>query len=155
MTKPLAAQIEACRAGLEAELAILRRLQEVAAAQGDASRAHDFDALQAAAEERERLMTALCDAEESIRGVRAQLSAARDAACRIPGYREAAALHAEVASLTAAILKTDDDSLEALANGERLRREHVRTVEQGETTLAAYRRAMTMPSGASLVDRHG
>jgi hypothetical protein len=53
------------------------------------------------------------------------------------------------------ILKTDSASLEALAAAELARRDLARAMEQGETTLAAYRRVMMTPPGATLVDRRG
>lgn len=155
MPEPLNLQIEEYRAGLEAELAILRRLQRVAAAQRQASDAHDLDALNTAAEERERLMTALVSIEGPLRDIRKRLSESRAIARRLPGYEDALALHSEAVALVAAILKTDEESVQALASAERLRRESVRAVEQGETTLAAYRRVMTTTPGATLVDRRG
>jgi hypothetical protein len=42
-----------------------------------------------------------------------------------------------------------------LAAAELARRDAARAMEQGETTLAAYRRVMTMLPGATLVDRRG
>ena len=155
MSTPLAAQVEEYRAGLEAELAILRRLQRVAASQHEASDTHDLDALNAAAEERDRLMAALVNIEGPLREIRKNLSEARAVARLIPGYQDAVILHAEAVALVAEILKTDEQSVQALAAAERLRRDNVRAVEQGETTLAAYRRVMTRPAGATLVDRRG
>jgi hypothetical protein len=58
-------------------------------------------------------------------------------------------------ALAAKILKTDEDSKEALAKAEQARRDQARAVEQGETTLSAYRRVMSVPPGATLVDRRG
>ncbi len=155
LPRPLAALIEEYRAGLEAELPILRRLHRVATHQHEASGNHDLDSLNSAGDERDRLMTALVNIEGPLRDIRKILSDARQKARLLPGYSEAVALHTEAVSLVSEILKLDEDSVQALAAAERLRRESVRAVEQGETTLAAYRRVMTAPPGATLVDRRG
>ncbi|MEQ1871212.1 MAG: hypothetical protein ABL961_14450 [Vicinamibacterales bacterium] len=151
----LPALIEEYRAGLEAELVILRGLQRVSGQQHVSSHAHDIDALNTAANERDRLMAALVNIEGPLRDIRKILSDSRLTARQIPGYQAVLTLHADAVALVSAILQTDDESVQALANAERLRREHVRAVEQGETTLAAYRRVMDTPGGATLVDRRG
>lgn len=151
----LAALIEQYRAGLEAELVILRRLRQTAAFQQQATRTKDLDALNRAADARDRLMAGLVSIEGQLREVRHTLSASRDLARREPGYAEAAALHSEAIALVSDILKTDAESVEALAAAEMARRDAARAMEQGETTLSAYRRVMTTPPGATLVDRHG
>jgi predicted RNase H-like nuclease (RuvC/YqgF family) len=151
----LPALIEEYRAGLEAELVILRGLQRVSQQQHAATDAHDIDALGAAAEERDRLMNALVNIEGPLRDIRKTLSELRDKARLIPGYQDMLVVHHEAVTLVSEILKTDDASVQALARAERLRRDNVRAVEQGETTLAAYRRVMTSPTGATLVDKRG
>ena len=152
---PLCAFIDQYRAGLEAEITILRRLQQVAARQREATGAHDLDALNVAADDRDRLMGALVNVEGPLREIRKSLSVAREQARQEPGYADALALHAEAVALVTMILKTDEESVEALAKAELVRKEAARAVEQGETTLAAYRRVMTAPPGATLVDRRG
>jgi predicted RNase H-like nuclease (RuvC/YqgF family) len=147
--------IDEYRDGLEAELSILRRLQRVATLQHEASDAHDMDALNVAIDERDRLMAALVNVEGPLREIRKVLSDERLKARMLPGYAEALALHTEAVNLVSAILKKDEESVQALAQAERLRRDHVRAVETGETTLAAYRRVMTTAPGATLVDRRG
>jgi hypothetical protein len=152
---PLVALIEQYRAGLEAELIILRKLEQTAARQREASSAQDFSALNRAADERDELMAALVNIEGQLRVVRQTLSASRDEARHLPGYSEAVKLHREAIALVSGILNTDGESLDALAAAERARRETARAMEQGETTLAAYRRVMTARPGATLVDRRG
>ena len=147
--------IEEYRAGLDAELVILRGLQRVSTQQHAASDAHDLEALNAAADERDRLMNALVNIEGPLRDIRKTLSQLRDKARLVPGYENMLVVHHEAVALVSEILKTDDQSVQALARAERLRRENVRAVEQGETTLAAYRRVMTSPPGATLVDKRG
>jgi hypothetical protein len=152
---PLVALIEQYRAGLEAELVILRRLEQTAARQREASAAQDVGALNRAADERDGLMAALVSIEGQLRVVRQTLSGSREEARHLPGYGEAVKLHREAIALVSGILNTDNESLDALAAAELARRETARAMEQGETTLAAYRRVMTALPGATLVDRRG
>jgi DNA-binding TFAR19-related protein (PDSD5 family) len=152
---PLVALIEQYRAGLEAELVILRKLEQSAAQQREASAAQDFGALNRAADERDGLMAALVNIEGQLRVVRQTLSGSREEAKHLSGYAEAVKLHREAIALVSGILTTDGESLDALAAAELARRETARAVEQGETTLAAYRRVMTALPGATLVDRRG
>lgn len=143
------------RSGLEAEMVLLRRLQIASAKQRDAAASQDFDLLHIAADERDGLMAGLVNIENQIREVRATLKKRRKEAQALPGYREAVELHAEALKLTQAILKTDDEATAALQQAELVRREAAKAVEQGETTLSAYRRVMSAPAGAKLVDRRG
>jgi hypothetical protein len=152
---PLIGLIDQYRAGLEAEIVILRRLEQTAARQREASAAQDLGALNRAADDRDGLMAALVNIEGQLRAVRQTLSASREEARHLPGYAEAVALHSEAISLVSGILRTDGESLEVLANAELARRDAARAMEQGETTLAAYRRVMTALPGATLVDRRG
>jgi hypothetical protein len=152
---PLVALIEQYRAGLEAEIVILRRLEQTAARQREAGAAQDLHALNRAADDRDSLMAALVNIEGQLRVVRQTLSRSRDEAKHVPGYPEAVRLHREAIALVSGILKTDEESVEALAAAELARRETARAIEQGETTLAAYRRVMTALPGATLVDRRG
>jgi hypothetical protein len=152
---PLIALIEQYRAGLEAEIVILRRLEQTSARQREASAADDLRALHRAADDRDSLMAALVNIEGELRIVRQTLSKSRDEARHLPGYAEAVRLHREAIGLVSGILKTDEESVEALAAAELARRETARAMEQGETTLAAYRRVMTALPGATLVDRRG
>jgi hypothetical protein len=152
---PLAALIDQYRAGLEAEIVILRRLEQTAVRQHGASASHDLAALNRASDDRDGLMAALVNIEGQLRTVRQTLSASRDQARHLAGYAEAVTLHGEAIALVSGILRTDEESLEVLAAAERARRDAARAMEQGETTLAAYRRVMTMLPGATLVDRRG
>ena len=147
--------IEEYRQGLEAEIAILRQLEEIADRQHAASSARDVEALSRAADERDRLMAALVAVEQQLRPIRKTLSEAKDQARRLPGYPEAVELHKMAIALASGILRTDSSSLDALAKAELARRDLARAMEQGETTLAAYRRVMMTAPGATLVDRRG
>jgi uncharacterized protein YhaN len=154
-TPDLTRLIDEYRSGLEAEIAILRQLEEVADRQHAASSARDVEALRQAADQRDRLMSALVTIEQQLRSVRQALSEVKDQVKRLPGYQEAVELHRTAIALVGGILRTDSASLEALAAAELARRDLARALEQGETTLAAYRRVMMAPPGATLVDRRG
>jgi hypothetical protein len=54
-------------------------------------------------------------------------------------------------ALVSGILRTDSSSLESLAAAEHARRDLARAMEQAKRTLAAYRRVMMTPPGATLV----
>jgi hypothetical protein len=147
--------IEQYRAGLEAEIAILHQLADLAARQRDSSRAADFAALEQTADVRDRLMRSLVRLEEDMRDVRHALTSQRDLAARVPGFDSVAALHREAAGMVNDILKTDQQSIAALADAELARRSAVASLERGETTLAAYRRVLAPPVTSALVDRRG
>jgi hypothetical protein len=151
----LTSLIEQYRSGLEAEMTILQRIQHASERQHEAAAAHDLEALHKAADDRDALMAALVSIESELRDVRVTISKNRKDARPLPGYTEAAELHTRAMALAAKILKTDEDSKEALAKAEQARRDQARAVEQGETTLSAYRRVMSVPPGATLVDRRG
>jgi hypothetical protein len=141
--------------GLEAEIQLLHRLEEVAVRQQAASTAQDLPGINLATDERDRLMAGLVSIEGELRDLRRTLSQSREDARRLPGYANAAALHQEATTLVSRILQTDAASIEALAGAELARRDAARALENGETTLAAYRRVMTFAPGATLVDRRG
>lgn len=148
--------IEQYREGLDAELALLRQLAEVAGRQGVRSRAGDSQAFAADADERDRLMRGLVTVEAGLRAVRARLSEHREAARHLKGFEEVTSLHRDAADMVNRIMSTDQQSLRALADAELAWRSAVAGLERGETTLAAYRRVLTPPILApSLVDRRG
>lgn len=143
------------QAGLEAEMVILHKLQQTSGRQREAATAHDVDALNRASDERDVLMASLVNIENQIREVRHTLTMRRKEARALAGYRDAVELQNRALALVSEILKTDGESTEALAKAELARRDAARAVEQGETTLSAYRRVMSAPAGATLVDRRG
>jgi hypothetical protein len=74
----------------------------------------------------------------------------------LPGYSDVVALRRQASALVARILATDEESMQSLTDAELARRAAVASLEQGETTLAAYRRVLTPNlAQASLVDRRG
>jgi hypothetical protein len=143
------------RAGLEAELALLEQLTLVAVRQRGVTARRDYEQLGREGDERDRLTRALVAIEEGMKAVRARLGTARDRVATLAGYGDIVGLRQRAATLVARILATDE-SLQALADAELARRAAVASLEQGETTLAAYRRVLTPTFGqASLVDRRG
>ena len=144
------------RAGLETGVALLRQLKEVAARQQDGSEKRDFVRLAADSDERDRLTRSLVAIEPGLREVRAIVLAHHEAAKDLPGYQALLELREAAADLVGIILKTDESSMQSLSNAELARRAAATSLEQGEATLAAYRRVLTPPVGsASLLDIRG
>ncbi|MEP7119282.1 MAG: hypothetical protein ABI880_16970 [Acidobacteriota bacterium] len=144
------------RAALEAEIALLGQLEVVATRQRGETVRRNFEELGVVGEERDRLTRALVSLEQDLQPVRARLRSARDLVARFPGYSDVLDLRQRAGALVARILATDEESMQSLADAELARRAAVASLEQGETTLAAYRRVLTPSlSHASLVDRRG
>ena len=155
MTDDIAAVLDQYRAGLEAEINLLTRLEKVAARQHAASGLSDFHELAAAAEERDRLMAGLVSVEQELRTAREALTQVRDELTGQPQFEQTVHLHRAAIAMVKRILGTDQESLAALAAAETARREAARALEQGEVTLEAYRRLAATPLPATLVDRRG
>ncbi len=144
------------RAGLETQIALLGQLELVAARQRGVSARRDYDQLGLEGEERDRLTRLLVSVEQDLQPVRARLFDARTLVARAAGYSDVLALRQRAVALVSRILATDEESIQSLTDAEVARRAAVASLEQGETTLAAYRRVLT-PSlpHAALVDRRG
>jgi hypothetical protein len=152
----IAGLLDQYRAGIEAELALLRQMADVAKDQRQATQGSDFAALSKIADARDRIMRSLVTIEEGLRSVRQALVDHRQLATSIPGYEEVARRHREATALVSHILETDQQSMADLANAELARRSAVAGLERGETTLAAYRRVLSPPvASAKLVDKIG
>jgi hypothetical protein len=151
----LATVIDQYAAGLEAEIVILRRIEGAAARQREASAAGDLTAFHHFTDERDSLMASLVNVESQVKELRRTLSECRKEVQILQRYRDAVELHQQAMALVEQILKTDGESTEALAQAELVRRDTARALEQGETTLSAYRRVMTAKGGGALVDRRG
>ena len=144
------------RAGIEAELNLLRQLAEVARSQREVTAAADFQTFNRAADRRDAIMQSLVTIEEGLRTIRQALTAHREVAVQIEGYDEVVARHREATALVNEILATDQQSMSALADAELARRSAMASLERGETTLAAYRRVLAPPAGnARLLDKIG
>lgn len=155
-TEQLARLVDLWHAGLDAERTVVRQLEHIAEAQRDVTAVRDFDAFHAAADTRDRLTRSLITLEEGLRPIRQTLQEHRDRAATVAGYPAAVSLQQSISAQVARILATDRQSLDALAEAEVARRTVVASVERGEATLSAYRRALSPPvAGAVLMDRKG
>jgi len=144
------------RAGLEAEMVLLRRLERLADEQRAASHDGDLQALHLVTDDRDRTMANLVRIEHELKPVRLMLLERHEEVRELSEFKELIALHREAAALVTAIVDYDHESLGALKDAELARRFAARALEQGENTLAAYRRVVSPPlTGASLVNRKG
>jgi hypothetical protein len=148
--------LEQYRAGLEAEIAILRQLDTIAARQRDVTETRDFEQLARESDVRDRLTRTLVTIEKGVREVRDALNASKLNLSRFETFQQVVTLRHAAADLVQRILKTDHDSMKSLGDAELARRAALASLERGETTLAAYRRVIAPPvSSAALVDRRG
>ncbi len=148
--------LEQYRAGIDAELNLLRQLADIARQQRAVTDAGDFAAFRRVADGRDAIMRSLVTIEDGLRSVRQALMEHRDLAAQIDGYDDVVARHREATQLVSQILSTDQQSMSALADAELARRSAVVSLERGETTLAAYRRVLSPPVvSARLVDELG
>ena len=152
----LAALVAEYRAGLDVELALLHRIEMLAAQQRDASRAGEIKTLTAISDERDRIMASLVTLEHQLKPMRIRLAESYRELGDDPHFADLVARHRDAAGRVSTILSWDRDSLDALKEAETARNFVARMLEQGESTLAAYRRVVTPPfAGAALVDRKG
>ena len=151
-----AALLAQYRSGLDAELTLLDRLTELAEQQREASRAGDLEALGIISDARDAVMANLVTLEHQLKPIRLTLANQAGELAGDPQFQEVATRHREAAARVAAILTSDRKSLESLKEAELARSFAARALEQGETTLAAYRRVVAPHvSGATLVNRKG
>jgi hypothetical protein len=144
------------RAGLDAEIALLRQLDEVAARQRDVSESRDYERLSKENDARDQLTRTLVKLDHELRAVRSHLAAVRQDAADVPGYTTVVELRRIAGELVARILATDQVSMKALSDADLARKAALSSIERGETTLAAYRKVIAPPlSSAALVDRRG
>jgi hypothetical protein len=144
------------RAGLEAEMTLLHKLEAAAQRQRAASQQADLHALGLVSDERDRLMASLVRIEHELKPVRLALLDAREALEERPEFQSLVILHRQAADLVTTIVGHDRDSLSALHEAELARRFAARALEQGENTLAAYRRVVAPQlAAAPLVNRKG
>lgn len=156
MSRPdLAAELEQYRLALDAQLTLLGRLRGVALRQQALAAGNDMRALQHASDERDGLMAGVLAIEQQLQEVRAHLASQRAVVRRLPAFADLVALHKKVTHTVADVLESDRDSIRALEEVMAARRVAAQTLEQGESTLAAYSRLATQPLAATLVNRHG
>lgn len=156
MQDSLAALIAQYRSGLEAEIALLDRLHAVAARQVEASQASDLTGFMAASDERDSTMSALVTIEHELKPIRSELARYAQSVQRAPEFDHLNALHREAATRVRTILAGDEQAVIALSEAERARRTAAQTLEQGESTLAGYRRVVAPgPGQAALLNKRG
>jgi hypothetical protein len=144
------------RAGLEAEMALLHQLEALAARQRELSQVGQMGDIPEMVDARERVMANLVAIEHALKPLRTSLAEHRAALENLPDYEQLAEHHREAAALVSTILSNDQQSMEALREAEEARRFAAKSVEQGESTLAAYRRVVAPPvTGATLVNKRG
>jgi hypothetical protein len=152
----LAALVSQYRAGLEAEVTLLHQLEALAKRQRELAAGGDLTGVPETVDARDRVMARLVAVEHELKPIRTTLADHRSALEHLPGYEDVAREHQEAGALVATILAADQEAREALREAEEARRFAARAVEQGESTLAAYRRVVAPPLyGAALVDRKG
>jgi len=144
------------RAGLDAELMLLHRLQALALEQRRVSQTGSVTDIQSTVDDRDRVLATLVKVEHELKGLRQHLLAGRDKLTDLPAYQEIVERHKEASELVADIIGVDRDSIEALKEAEQARRIAAQSLEQGESTLAAYRRVVSPGlTPATLVNRRG
>ncbi len=144
------------RAGLEAEMVLLHRLEALATQQRHTSEVGDLAALGLVSDERDRVMAGLVRIEHELRPVRHLLLEHRRIVDSLAEFKDVAGLHKAAVTLIEQIVGEDRSSLESLERAEQARRFAAQALEQGESTLAAYRRVVSPPlSGSAIVNRKG
>lgn len=148
--------VDQYRAGLDAELMLLHRLQALAVEQRRVSQTGSVADMHRTVDDRDRVLTTLVTVEHELKGIRQQLHAGREWLADLPAFQEIVERHKEASDLVADIIGVDRDSLEALKEAEQARRVAAQALEQGESTLAAYRRVVSPElTPATLVNRRG
>jgi hypothetical protein len=152
----LQALVAQYRAGLEAEMALLRQLAALAAREREVTITGALASLDDISDARDRVMAGLVTVESQLKPVRRLLTQARHQLAGSESFAELTILHNQAAALAAEIVTTDTHSREALHAAERARRFAAEALERGESTLAAYRRVVS-PSvaHATLLNRRG
>jgi hypothetical protein len=148
--------LEQYRAGIDAELSLLRQLADIAHRQHEVAGSADLSEFGAVADARDEVMRSLVTLEEGLRTLRHALHEHHDLVAHTDGYADVVARHRDAAHLVNMILSTDQQSISSLADAELARRSAVASLERGESTLAAYRRVLSPPvATATLFDKVG
>jgi hypothetical protein len=156
MSDELHAMVAEYRAGLEAELALLRQLDALSVRQHAASVEGDLAALPRMHDQRDAVMASLVAVEHDLKPLRAALAERRHTLQHLPEFQSVAALHNDAAEMVTRIIASDQRSVAALKEAEHARRAAAAAMERGETTLQAYRRVVAPgTSSPTLVNRRG
>ena len=144
------------RAGIDAEVNLLRQLADISHRQREVAVSADLTQFGAVSDARDEVMRSLVTLEEGLRTLRHALHEHHDLVAHIEGYSDVVARHRDAAHLVNMILSTDQQSISSLADAELARRSAVASLERGESTLAAYRRVLSPPvATATLFDKLG
>jgi hypothetical protein len=144
------------RAGLEAEIALLQRLAALAERERDVTASGSLVALNEISDARDGVMASLVAVEAQLTSVRRILVSTGERLAGSEAFEELTALHKEASSLANAIMAADAHSMASLREAELARRFAQESIDQGESTLAAYRRVVNPPlANATLVNRRG
>lgn len=144
------------QSGLDAELRLLTRLEELARQQELAGTVSDLATFHEVADQRDRVMDGLLAVEHQLVPIRRSLLEHRQVLNGTPAFEAVAALHRHTAQRVAAIVAGDDRTMESLRQAEQARRFALQAIEQGEQTLAAYRRVVApAPETSALFNRRG
>lgn len=144
------------RAGLEAEIALLQRLAALAEREREVTASGSLVALNEISDARDGVMASLVAVEAQLTSVRRILVDTRERLAGSEAFEELTALHKEAADLASSIMTADVHSMASLREAELARRFAQESIDQGESTLAAYRRVVNPPlKNATLVNRRG
>ena len=144
------------RAGLEAEIALLQRLTALAEREREVTASGSLAALNEISDARDGVMASLVAVEAQLTPVRNVLVTARERLAGSEAFEELTALHKEAADLASSIMTADSHSMASLREAELARRFAQESLDQGESTLAAYRRVVNPQlANATLVNRRG
>lgn len=144
------------RAGLDAELALLRQLDALSVRNREAVASGDPAAMRSVHAARDSVMSGLVSVEHELVPLRASLSQHRDLLKHTREYQVVAALHAEASEMVNRIIASDRASMAALEEAELARRSAALAMEKGETTLQAYRRVIAPATvNAALFNKRG
>jgi hypothetical protein len=143
------------RAALEAQIALLEHLGELAARER-ARAAESPTLLHDVIDERDRVMATLVGLESELMPIRQTLARAREQLSHLAEYTDVVELHRRALELVEDVVRNDEHSRNALREAELTRRTAADALERSETTLAAYRRVvMPTVAAATLVNRKG
>ena len=144
------------RAGLEAEIVLLHRLATLAEREREVTASGSLLALGEISDARDAVMASLVAVEAELTPVRKALVTTRQRLAGSDAFEELTALHKEAATLADTIVRADEHSMASLREAELARRFAQESIDQGESTLAAYRRVVNPPlAHATLVNRRG
>lgn len=158
VSPPLTAVLADYRAGLDAALELLARLEALSTRQrAEAGAPSDSPTvLEGLMAERQHLLDGLLRLDAQITPLRERISRELAEARTLPGFSLVAERQRTAAAAVSRIMRQDQDSVAALQQSDARRRADAQHVETAGATLAAYRRVLEGPQGpVGLVDERG